>query len=124
MRNQYLILAALLSQSALAAPAAPFNETCLENESVIASVQPQKSSLRQQVIPARAKPVGEVCQYGQLTREDLSYVESVQPSEIAPLVLPVIVGEVCQYGQLTREDLSYIESVQPVRAVRLISDSR
>jgi hypothetical protein len=109
MRIQAFIAVTLLSLPVHAAQVTPFNKDCLENEANIIAMQAQ---------PAKAGIKGEVCHYGQLTAEDLSYVKSVQPSANEPVILPVIKGEVCQYGQLTQEDLSFVESVQPSNAVR------
>jgi hypothetical protein len=110
MRTPLIVLAALTTlgmASAQAAQMSQFNKDCLETESNMMSVQPATLS-------DNAQLQGEVCHYGQLTREDLSYVQSVQPSHRAPLQAPR--GEVCHYGQLTREDLSYVQSVQPAEA--------
>jgi hypothetical protein len=53
----------------------------------------------------------------------LSYVKSVQPSDIVPLLPIVITGMTAHRGQLSAEDISYIESVQPVGAVRALDVS-
>jgi hypothetical protein len=71
MRLATLISLALLSMTAQA-QVTTFNKECLENEANVVALQAPR---------ATTQPVleGEVCDRGQLTAEDLSYVESVQP---------------------------------------------
>ena len=126
MRLSALIAISLLSLPVHAAKVTPFNQHCLESESIMVSVQGQPAPVI----------VGEACQYGQLTLDDLSYVESVQPAGAVRKIaerpaqakpakeIVEISGEVCHYGQLTAEDLSYVESVQPANAVRRVSAAK
>ena len=69
MRISALVAISLLSLPVHAAKVTPFNQHCLESEATVVAMQWQPAPVIH----------GEVCQYGQLTAEDLSYVESVQP---------------------------------------------
>ncbi len=120
MRTTALIAVALLSLPAHAAQVSPFNQPCVENESIIASVQPQIAPVRPTLAEIKPGAMGPGCHRGQLSREDLSYMESVRPSDIAPVVEPVIYGLYAHRGQLGPEDISQIESVQPSKTAPLM----
>jgi hypothetical protein len=111
MRTLTLIAIALLSLPVHAAQVSTFNKDCVENESAILSVNAA-------AVDPKLGITGEVCHLGQLSAEDMSYVEAVQPTLAQPVAATVIEGEVCQYGQLTPHDLSFVEAVQPAHAVK------
>jgi len=69
----------LLSVPAHAAKVTTFNKECVENEATIVSLQPQP---KQEALVIE----GEACDRGQLTKEDLSYVESVQPANAVRVI--------------------------------------
>jgi hypothetical protein len=79
MRISALIVIALLSVPAHAAKVTTFNKECVENEATIVSLQPQP---KQEALVIE----GEACDRGQLTKEDLSYVESVQPANAVRVI--------------------------------------
>ncbi|KAF0103812.1 MAG: hypothetical protein FD187_1552 [bacterium] len=111
MRTTTLIAITLLSLPVHAAQLSTFNKDCVENESAILSVNVA-------AVDPKLGITGEVCHMGQLSAEDMSYVEAVQPTLAQPVAATVIEGEVCQYGQLTPHDLSFVEAVQPAHAVK------
>jgi len=111
MRTLTLIAIALLSLPVHAGQVTSFNKDCLENESAIRSVNAA-------AVDPKPGITGEVCHMGQLSAEDMSYVEAVQPTLAQPVAAIVIEGEVCKYGQLTAHDLSFVEAVQPAHAVK------
>jgi hypothetical protein len=79
MRISALTFIALVSLPAHAANVTTFNKDCVESESIVTAMQAQ---------PPQAVVVieGEACDRGQLTREDLSYVESVQPANAVRVI--------------------------------------
>lgn len=113
MRTTALIAIALLSLPVHAAKVSPFNQPCLENESIVVSVQPQSAPVRLAALEAPLGNSGPACHRGQLSQDDLSYVKSVQPSDTAPVRPLVITGLSGHRAQLGPEDISMIESVQP-----------
>lgn len=117
MRTTALIAIALLSLPAHAAKVSPFNQPCLENESIVTSVQPQSAPVRLAGLEAPLGKSGPGCHRAQLSPEDLSQMKSVQPSAMAPVRPLVITGLSGHRAQLGPEDLSVIESVQPKGAV-------
>lgn len=86
MRNTALIAIALLSLPVHAGKVTTFNEHCVESESVIASMNAQPAQAGKAPTQAKLELIGEACQYGQLTREDISFVESVQPANAIRLI--------------------------------------
>lgn len=113
MRTTTLLALALLSLPVHAVQVTTFNKDCVENETAITSVNAA-------AVDPKSTITGEVCHLGQLSAEDMSYVEAVQPTLAQPLAAVVIEGEVCQYGQLTQDDMSYVEAVQPAHAVKRV----
>lgn len=113
MRTTALIAIALLSLPAHAAKISPFNQPCVESESIVASVQPQAQPIRLAALETATVKTGAGCHRAQLSPEDLSQMRSVQPSATTPVLPLVITGLSGHRGQLSAEDLSYIESVQP-----------
>jgi len=116
MRTTSLIALALLTLPVHAASTSPFNQPCLENQSIMASVQPSMA----ETTNGRMSPS---CHRGQLSPEDQSQMESVRPSNQAPLMRPVITGFSSPRGQLGLDDISIIESVQPTDAIRRLDIS-
>lgn len=120
MRTTALFAIALLSLPVHAAKVIPFNQPCLENESIVVSVQPQSAPVRLAALAALEAPLGKSgpgCHRAQLSPEDLSQMKSVQPSAAAPVRPLVITGLSGHRAQLSPDDLSVIESVQPKGAV-------
>jgi hypothetical protein len=79
MRISALTFIALVSLPAHAANVNTFNKDCVESESVVAAMQAKQP---QPVVVIE----GEACDRGQLTKEDLSYVESVQPTNAVHVI--------------------------------------
>ena len=107
MRTATLTLFALLALTTEIAQAGPFNQSCLENEAIMTSVQ---------TTSANKLRFGD---RGQLSEEDISQIASVQPSSVEPLKPILLTGVRGHRGQLGEEDIAQIRSVQPVGAIML-----
>ena len=133
MRTATLTLFALLALTTEIAQAGPFNQSCLDNEAIMTSVQTtsenklrfgDRGQLSDEDVSqiASVQPQASCARLGdrgQLSEDDISQIASVQPSSVEPLKPILLTGVRGHRGQLGEEDIAQIRSVRPVGAIML-----